>query len=75
MDLSVRCAQEAVKHGVDKFIQVSTAQVYEAGSVCLRSHTRTLTLTAFGEVRPLTKFVKLGVYALGTRALATLEPQ
>jgi len=29
-DLSTRCAAEAVKQGVDRFIEVSTAQVYEA---------------------------------------------
>jgi len=32
VDLSVRCATEAVKHKVERFIQVSTAQVYEATS-------------------------------------------
>jgi len=30
-DLSVKCAQEAAKRGVDRFIEVSTAQVYDAG--------------------------------------------
>jgi len=30
-DLSVKVATEAAKRGVDKFIEVSTAQVYEAG--------------------------------------------
>jgi len=29
-DLSTRCAAEAIKQGVDRFIEVSTAQVYEA---------------------------------------------
>jgi len=29
-DLSTRCASEAVKQGVDRFIEVSTAQVYES---------------------------------------------
>jgi len=29
-DLSTRCAAEAVKQGVDRFIEVSTAQVYES---------------------------------------------
>jgi len=32
VDLSVRCATEAVKHNVERFIEVSTAQVYEAGN-------------------------------------------
>lgn len=31
LDLSVKVANEAAKQGVDKFIEVSTAQVYEAG--------------------------------------------
>jgi len=31
LDLSVKVATEAAKRGVDKFIEVSTAQVYEAG--------------------------------------------
>eukprot|EP01113_Clastostelium_recurvatum_P001200 TRINITY_DN104_c0_g1_i1.p1 TRINITY_DN104_c0_g1~~TRINITY_DN104_c0_g1_i1.p1 ORF type:complete len:364 (-),score=134.52 TRINITY_DN104_c0_g1_i1:116-1207(-) len=31
LDLSVKCATEAAKVGVDRFIEVSTAQVYEAG--------------------------------------------
>jgi nucleoside-diphosphate-sugar epimerase len=30
-DLSVNCAKEAAAHGVAKYIEVSTAQVYEAG--------------------------------------------
>jgi hypothetical protein len=30
-DLSVKVATEAAKRKVDKFIEVSTAQVYEAG--------------------------------------------
>eukprot|EP01087_Luapelamoeba_hula_P011927 TRINITY_DN330_c0_g1_i1.p1 TRINITY_DN330_c0_g1~~TRINITY_DN330_c0_g1_i1.p1 ORF type:complete len:396 (-),score=64.61 TRINITY_DN330_c0_g1_i1:84-1193(-) len=29
-DLSVRCATEAVKQGVDRFVEVSTCQIYEA---------------------------------------------
>jgi len=29
LDLSVKCATEAVKQGVDRFVEVSTAQVYE----------------------------------------------
>jgi len=32
VDLTVRCAQEAARHNVGRFIQVSTAQVYEASS-------------------------------------------
>jgi len=32
VDLSVRCATEAAKHKVERFIEVSTAQVYEASS-------------------------------------------
>jgi len=31
LDVSVKCGLEAAKVGVDKFIEVSTAQVYEAG--------------------------------------------
>jgi len=31
LDLSVKCGTEAAKVGVDRFIEVSTAQVYEAG--------------------------------------------
>jgi len=31
LDVSVKCATEAAKNGVDRFIEVSTAQVYEAG--------------------------------------------
>jgi len=31
LDVSVKCATEAAKQGVDRFIEVSTAQVYEAG--------------------------------------------
>lgn len=31
LDLSVKCATEAAKQKVDRFIEVSTAQVYEAG--------------------------------------------
>jgi len=31
LDLSVKCATEAAKVGVDRFIEISTAQVYEAG--------------------------------------------
>jgi len=31
-DLSVKCATEAVKRGVDRFVELSTAQVYSAGS-------------------------------------------
>jgi len=31
-DLSVKCAQEAVKQNVDRFIEVSTAQVYDPSS-------------------------------------------
>jgi len=30
LDLSVKCATEAVKQGVDRFVEVSTAQIYEA---------------------------------------------
>jgi len=30
-DLSVVCAKEAAAHGVEKYIEVSTAQVYEPG--------------------------------------------
>jgi len=30
LDLSVKCATEAKKHNVDRFVEVSTAQVYEA---------------------------------------------
>src|SRR5262249_4479017 len=31
-DLSTKCAQEAVKQGVSRFIEVSTAQVYSAST-------------------------------------------
>jgi len=31
LDLSVKCATEAAKQKVDRFVEVSTAQVYEAG--------------------------------------------
>jgi len=31
LDLSVKCATEAAKQKVDRFIEISTAQVYEAG--------------------------------------------
>jgi len=31
LDLSVKCGTEAAKVGVDRFIEISTAQVYEAG--------------------------------------------
>lgn len=31
-DLSINCAKEAVEHGVEKYIEVSTAQIYESGS-------------------------------------------
>jgi len=30
-DLSVRCARVAAKHGVDRFIEISTGQIYDAG--------------------------------------------
>jgi len=31
LDLSVKCATEAVKQGVDRFVEVSTGQIFEAG--------------------------------------------
>jgi len=31
-DLSVKCAQEAVKQGVERFVEVSTAQIYASSS-------------------------------------------
>lgn len=34
-DLSVKCATEAAKAGVERFIEVSTAQVYSPGSVII----------------------------------------
>jgi len=33
LDLSVKCATEAAKQGVERFVEVSTAQIYEAKKV------------------------------------------
>jgi len=33
LDLAVKCGQEALKHKIDAYIEVSTYQVYEPGKV------------------------------------------
>jgi nucleoside-diphosphate-sugar epimerase len=41
IDLSVKCGKVAARHGVKKFIEVSTAQIYDAGKKPSDEHSKT----------------------------------
>lgn len=49
MDLSVKVATEAAKQKVDRFIEVSTAQVYEAGKKPSKENSKTDPWTALAK--------------------------
>jgi nucleoside-diphosphate-sugar epimerase len=49
LDLSVKVATEAAKQGADKFIEVSTAQVYEAGKKKAKEGDKTSPWTALAK--------------------------
>jgi len=51
IDVSVRCGTEAAKRGVKKFIEVSTAQVYDSGSKARKEDAKIKPWTGIGKAK------------------------